>query len=148
MEPQFFVATSTQVAALRTEVLRPNRSPDNPLRYDEDDFATTIHVLMKTNDSIFAVATFMQHPSPVDEKLGFRLRGMAVSPDHQGLGIGTKLLENALQVLLDRFPNIETVWCNARVSAVSFYEKSGFEKSGPEFEIDGVGPHFVMWRTL
>jgi predicted GNAT family N-acyltransferase len=40
------------------------------------------------------------------------------------------------------------IWCNARLSAVRFYEKLGFETRGDEFDIPDVGPHVVMWRTL
>ena len=40
------------------------------------------------------------------------------------------------------------VWCNARTTACGFYEKLGFEKSGPEFEIPGIGKHFIMIKVL
>lgn len=42
----------------------------------------------------------------------------------------------------------EVLWCNARVGALGFYLRLGFATIGEEFEIAGIGPHFVMWRDL
>jgi hypothetical protein len=40
------------------------------------------------------------------------------------------------------------LWCNARLVAVPFYERLGLEAVGPEFDIPGIGPHYVMWRAV
>jgi len=40
------------------------------------------------------------------------------------------------------------LWFNARTVAVPFYEKHGFATRGDEFEIPGVGPHYVMWQEF
>jgi predicted GNAT family N-acyltransferase len=40
------------------------------------------------------------------------------------------------------------LWCNARVPALGFYLRAGFEVEGDEFEIDGIGPHVVVTRTV
>ena len=40
------------------------------------------------------------------------------------------------------------LWCNARVPALGFYQRCGFEVEGDEFEIDGIGPHVVVTRTV
>jgi predicted GNAT family N-acyltransferase len=40
------------------------------------------------------------------------------------------------------------VWCNARTPALRLYERAGFERESGEFEIPGIGPHFVMARRV
>ncbi|RZK10679.1 MAG: GNAT family N-acetyltransferase [Flavobacterium sp.] len=40
------------------------------------------------------------------------------------------------------------IWCNARTSAIDFYKKQGFETISEEFEISGVGPHYIMILNL
>jgi predicted GNAT family N-acyltransferase len=39
-------------------------------------------------------------------------------------------------------------WCNARVSALWFYESMGMSTLGEEFTPPGLGPHVVMQLTL
>ena len=61
-----------------------------------------------------------------------QFRKMAVLPSDQGKGFGLKLL----QYLVDycKSQGIKNLWCNARVSAIGFYEKIGFETVGEPFE--------------
>ena len=40
------------------------------------------------------------------------------------------------------------LWCNARVSAAGFYGAMGLDAFGDAFEIDLIGPHCVMGRSL
>ncbi|MAE73565.1 MAG: GNAT family N-acetyltransferase, partial [Bdellovibrionaceae bacterium] len=42
----------------------------------------------------------------------------------------------------------DKLWCNARTSAVPLYDRAGFTKIGDEFEIDPIGPHFLMVRLI
>lgn len=70
---------------------------------------------------------------------------MAVNPDYQGKGLGEKLLSYGMGFIFSNFEQeIDHFWCNARVSACSFYEKYGFKISSEPFHIEGIGKHFVM----
>ena len=40
------------------------------------------------------------------------------------------------------------LWCNARTSAMGFYQNVGFEKIGEEFDIPTVGPHVLMFKKI
>ena len=54
-----------------------------------------------------------------------------------------------LQALLEhaKAQDAELVWCNARVPALSLYERSGFVAASEQFEVPQIGPHVVMeWR--
>ncbi|RZK89931.1 MAG: GNAT family N-acetyltransferase [Pedobacter sp.] len=61
-----------------------------------------------------------------------QFRKMAVLPNDQGKGFGLQLL----QYLVDycKSQGIKNLWCNARVSAIGFYKKIGFETVGEPYE--------------
>jgi predicted GNAT family N-acyltransferase len=42
----------------------------------------------------------------------------------------------------------DMVWCNARLIAVDFYRSLGFKISGDLFNIDGIGPHYYMYKKI
>lgn len=53
-----------------------------------------------------------------------QFRKMAVLPTEQGKGFGKQLLLYVIDYCKQQ--KIETLWCNARTSAVAFYKKIGF----------------------
>jgi len=40
------------------------------------------------------------------------------------------------------------VWCNARLVAVEFYKSIGFKIIGDLFDIQGIGPHYYMYKKI
>jgi len=40
------------------------------------------------------------------------------------------------------------LWCNARVPAVAFYERAGFEVRGEPWDEPHIGPHVAMLRRV
>jgi ribosomal protein S18 acetylase RimI-like enzyme len=42
----------------------------------------------------------------------------------------------------------ELIWFNARTTAVGFYKKLGYQKTGMPFEIKEVGEHSLMFKKL
>ena len=106
-----------------------------------------IRAAKSSGNSVIAIASF--HPEKHAGLKGwkqFRLRGMATHPDHVGKGIGKALLTFAMDHL--KAQHADLLWCNARVLAVPFYEKLGFIREGPEFDIPGIGGHFLMHRKV
>jgi GNAT superfamily N-acetyltransferase len=77
---------------------------------------------------------------------------MAVLPEHRNQGLGRALVHAGLDIARDPLhqasPPPALAWCNARTTACAYYTKLGFTPRGGEFEIDGIGPHFVMVREL
>jgi GNAT superfamily N-acetyltransferase len=72
---------------------------------------------------------------------------MAVAPGLQGSGIGAKVLLGAIDVVRDaRAP---LLWANARVTALGFYERLGFQVYGEEY-IYGPSalPHKIILMEL
>jgi GNAT superfamily N-acetyltransferase len=71
---------------------------------------------------------------------GRALRAMAVHPDRRREGIGRDLLVAAMA-------HETTLWCNARLAAVPFYEACGWVCRGPRFPLADRGLHQRMtWQ--
>jgi len=136
--------TTLETYPLRLLVLRPNGSlKDVQWPHDNDEGA--FHLGASNGAGLIGVGTFypekhkgLKGPRP------FRLRGMATHPDHRGRGAGGMIVRQAMEELRKRDSTL--VWCNARIKAVPFYEREGFEAHGEAFELPGIGMHYVMWR--
>lgn len=127
---------------LRHRVLRTGL-PRETAHFPGDELATTRHFAVFDGAQVVGCATFLE--TERDGEAAWQLRGMATDPGRQGQGVGRLLVERATAALSER--GSSSYWCNARTSAVGFYEKMGWKTVGPEFQIAGVGPHYVMvWR--
>jgi glycerate kinase len=84
--------------------------------------------------------------APDGEPGSWRIRGMATSPHARGGGAGTAVLEALVEHA--RRQDAVHVWCNARTPARSLYERAGLRVASEEFELPGIGPHFVMEMTV
>lgn len=111
--------------------------------FDHDHDENTFHLGAFVNDKLASVASFYleKHPE-IEGEYQYRLRGMATLEKFQGQGLSRALLRTAFPMI--RQNHVFLVWCNARVSAIGFYEKVGFQIRSEKFEIQGVGPHVVM----
>jgi GNAT superfamily N-acetyltransferase len=65
-----------------------------------------------------------------------RLRKFATLGDFQGKGCGTALIRYIIEELTAI--KIESLWCDARLTAVAFYNRLGFEVEEPPFLKHGV----------
>ncbi|HYK43531.1 MAG TPA: GNAT family N-acetyltransferase [Parafilimonas sp.] len=74
-----------------------------------------------------------------------RLRQMAVVSGLQGKGIGKVLTQFAENIARDR--GYKKIIMHARKTAIGFYEKLGYKKSGDEFKEVTI-PHYVMEKEL
>ena len=82
----------------------------------------------------------------VEEEPGvMRLRQMAVLNDLQGKGIGRALMNFAENVARDM--GYRKIRMHARLNAIGFYEKVGYNKIGDQF-LQLTIPHFVMEKAL
>lgn len=90
------------------------------------------------------IASLYQEDRPGGPTPGWRLRGMATETAVRGQGFGGALLAAAVEHAAEA--GGREVWCNARIVAVDFYRRAGFEVVSEEFDIPGIGPHLVMAR--
>lgn len=113
--------------ALRRAVLWPDR-PLEAQGVEGDE--TALHLGALKGDGVIGVASFFRDGPRV------RLRKLAVAPAHQGQGIGAALLRAGAARL--RADGCTALWCDARVTALGFYERLGFAVTGPIFHKSGV----------
>lgn len=149
-EPGLRPIAATATRSLRRAVLRPNQPPEACV-YPEDDEDRTGHlgVFVDTGaeaPELVGVASIFEESRLGTLGGGWRIRGMAVTPEHQGKGHGAALLIGCLEHAR-RHGGVE-VWCNARKTAAEFYAHHGFEQEGEEFELPAIGPHYLMRRDL
>jgi predicted GNAT family N-acyltransferase len=134
--------TVEEARPLRAAVLRPGR-PHAESVYPGDDAPETLHAGAFVESALAGVASVFRQPPPGERDEGaWRLRGMVVAPEAQGVGYGRALLERCVTHVASQGGT--TLWCNARSTAAGFYRSLGFETCGEEFETpDGI-PHFLM----
>ncbi len=129
-----------EVRTIRQIVLRPGMPPHTCI-YPNDNEAA--HFGAFTNNRLIGIVTYINQSRPdLPGTDSWRLRGMATIEEFRSLGVGSALVEYGNN-FVGKQGGI-SVWCNARKSAVGFYEKSNFNIISEEFEIPVYGPHYVM----
>lgn len=127
-------------------MLRPGK-PVEEVKFNNDDNEQTFHLGAFVDNKLVSVASFYYEKHPeLEGEHHYRLRGMATHPDHQHKGLSRELLRVAFPIIKQNFCNL--VWCNAREAAAGFYEKVGFEKIYGPFDIEDIGPHYLMAKRL
>ena len=134
--------TAEQVRSVRHRVLRPGQPFESSV-YPGDDLPTTVHLGAFAGDELVGIASLYHEPRAGTAD-GWRLRGMATVPEVRGQGLGAALLDACLDHA--GTAGDAEVWCNARMVAVGFYERAGFEVLSDQFDVPGIGPHVVMAR--
>lgn len=69
-----------------------------------------------------------------------QLRKFAVDPAVQKRGVGSALLRYALDDI-----DVREVWCDARCTALPFYQRLGFVITGAPFDKSGVAYRKATW---
>jgi ribosomal protein S18 acetylase RimI-like enzyme len=138
--------TAEDTRPLRHSVLRPGQSFEQTA-YSRDDHPETLHLGAFDGDRLVAIASLYREARPNrPSRAAWRLRGMATDPEARGRGCAGALLDGAVGHVAAEGGG--ELWCNARVSALGFYRRHGFEVEGDEFEIDGIGAHVVVTRAV
>lgn len=139
--------TAADVRPLRSRVLRPGVPPER-LVYDGDEAPGALHVAARDAERVIhGIASLCREPAPGRPGVSaWRLRGMATTPEVRGTGVGRRLLQACFRHV--RADGGGLLWCNARVVALGFYDRLGLAREGEEFDIPGIGPHYVMSRWL
>jgi GNAT superfamily N-acetyltransferase len=131
---------------LRHSILRPNQTLADCI-YPGDDDKLSFHVGAYMYDQLICVASFFpQSTERLAQPKQYRLRGMGTSPAFRAKGIGAMVLKKGEDIARER--GYDILWCNARTSASGYYLKQGYTAFDDEFEIEGIGPHYVMWKML
>ena len=113
---------------IRQQAMYPGKKQkDIKLEGDKDG----IHFgLFDQNQLISVVSWFPQNDTEA------QFRKLATLEPFRNFGYGTLLVRYIID--FSERENIKTLWCNARVTALNFYEKLGFAKTEITFSKDGI----------
>ncbi|GGH15443.1 GNAT family N-acetyltransferase [Mucilaginibacter phyllosphaerae] len=138
--------TADDVLPIRNEVLREGKLTLDECRFPNDEQEGAFHLGYYIDGELACIASF--HPQGYEKFEGkaYQLRGMATTEPYRGKGYGNMLVNFAITYL--RGQKVNYIWCNARKVAVKFYLGVGFEVVSPEFEVPGIGPHYVMYVKI
>lgn len=152
------VVPAEVVRPLRQSVLRPGQPPEESV-YPFDDHPETVHAAVVEPPAAAPLAVGSLLPEAPAARLAeqgasgpdgpeqwWRIRGMATTEDRRREGLGHAVLNRLLSQVEGQGGGL--VWCNARVPAVAFYLRAGFQPVGEVFEVPVIGPHQAMWRAV
>jgi len=98
-----------------------------------------LHLFFRDETGLTAYLRMFPRPGhPDDVQIG---RVLTVK---RGVGLGAKLMSEAVRAAAEYFPG-KSLFLEAQVQAIGFYEKSGFRVTSGEFDEDGI-PHVEMRR--
>ena len=141
------IISAEQTHHLRHKVLWPHIATEEECVIDIDHSDGAIHLATMDQDRIVSIGSlFKTNSSKVDFKKQYRLRAMATDPDYRKHGCGKILLTKALDILSSQ--DIEVLWCDARIAAVGFYTKLGFEVIDEVYDVPRIGPHKFMYYVF
>ncbi len=146
MELYFAESKVEDIIPLRHKVLRIGR-PIETCHFSGDNDQSTYHFSAKYKDEVVGCLSFMLAThSNFEEEKAYQLRGMAVSPEYRGRRIGEQLLSYAENALVKK--GFRFIWCNARETAIRFYEKQAYTSYGRVYHIPKIGNHMTMYKYL
>lgn len=133
---------------IRQQVLIPDHDIKKIKFENDDDEDISFHLGAFKDSKLVSVASFYyDRNTTFPDQHQYQLRGMATLPEYQGQGLSSELLNMAFPIIKQNFCSL--LWCNARVSAVGYYQKVGFEIHDEKtFEIEGIGPHVLMFKKI
>jgi GNAT superfamily N-acetyltransferase len=112
---------------LRRDVMYQDKNiPD--MRMEEDNVGYHF-AAFKDNYIVGVVSLF-------HEGTDFQFRKFAVAAEEQGKGTGTILLNYVLDFALTM--GAKRIWCNARITAIGFYERFGLVQTGKTYSNIGI----------
>ena len=138
--------TDNDVLNIRNIVLRNGLLTDDECRFPSDRLEGAFHLGYYKNEQLACVASFHPQTYVGYEGKAYQLRGMATLEKFRGQGLGNQLLNFAIVYLRGQKANY--LWCNARKTAARFYLSTGFEIISAEFEVAGIGLHYVMYVKI
>lgn len=138
--------TPNETYLVRQKELRQGK-PIETCMFNGDELSTTFHMgYLINNEIIGVVSAFLNNSVDFEYDNQYQIRGMAVLSEYQNKGIGKKLFLEMEQFLIKR--NINFIWFNARLIAVPFYKSLNCVEVGNQFEIEDVGPHFLIFKKI
>lgn len=132
-------ALKQKAVAIRHEVFVDEQGVPAEAEQDEHEDNCTHFVVLDSNADPVGAARYRQ-----TEK-GIKLERFAVKKTARGTGIGSKLVEAALEDIRMQYGQGIYVYLHSQLSAVPLYSKFNFLKEGEQFEECDI-MHYKMYR--
>ena len=134
--------TAAETFPLRQRILRPDETADALSTPPGDGEA--VHLAAVEDGTVVGTAVVMREAAPWTRfgEVSWRLRGMATAEEKRRQGIGAAVLCAVLEYV--ELHGGGLLWCSARTSARSFYERAGFVSRGDTWDEPNLGPHVMM----
>ena len=132
---------------LRRRVLRSGRAALE-VRFPEDEEPGAFHLAV-LEQGRRPVAVVTVSPAPTTRRPGvcaWRVRGMAVAPELQGTGLGTRLLDAV--VARAQASGVAVLWADGRDTALEFYRRRGWVVQGEGYLAATDIPHHTVVLDL
>ena len=112
---------------IRQQVMYPKETLEF-VRLEDDAIGT--HLGLYQDDRLLSVISLFERDGVI------QFRKFATITNEQGKGYGTRLLQYVMDWAIKNEKKI--IWCNARLSATSLYEKFGMRQTGNSWEKYGI----------
>lgn len=112
---------------IRHAVMYPDKDYES-IKLEEDE--NGIHLALFDGNELVSVVSLFKDGSTL------QFRKFATRQTYQGKRYGSQLLNYVIEFA--KKEDISTLWCNARVDALSFYKRFGFKETGVNFCKDGI----------
>ncbi|TDE16364.1 GNAT family N-acetyltransferase [Dyadobacter psychrotolerans] len=122
MKIEIRIIDADETLAIRHQVLWPDKSPDF-VKVPEDESA--FHFGLFADDKLVAVISLF----PEGDKI--RFRKFATVAAFQNRGLGSILLNYVFDFAKNE--GYKKIWCDARTTALPFYERFGFSRFSDSF---------------
>ena len=104
--------------------------------------ADYFHAAIVVRDSLLAYGQLVPHSNGI-----YQICQMVVQPDYQGRNLGRKILSTLIEKAREQ--EAIAITLNARLTAIGFYQKLGFQTHGHSFPSTTTGvPHIGMKMKL
>lgn len=138
-EVEYLSSEYEESVRLREEVLRKPLGLSfslEDLQRDADEW----HIVCAGPGFLFGCLVLVPHPAGM-----IQVRQVAIHPEMQRQGIGQALMTFSEDLARER--KFTRIWLHARIAAVPFYERLGYEKVGESF-VEVTIPHWEMQKLL
>ena len=123
-----FTADFASIRHVRETVFIDEQRVPRDLEFDERD-PLCLHVLVFDGDTPIGTGR-------LDLDYGGKVGRVAVVATHRRAGVGTAVMERLHAIARER--KQPRLWCHAQLTAVPFYERLGYARSGPLFVEAGI----------
>ncbi|MEH6455874.1 MAG: GNAT family N-acetyltransferase [Cocleimonas sp.] len=132
-----------QTLTIRQAVLWPEK-PQEFCHVEDDEQA--LHYGVYIDQALVCVASvYPEVVISINSNNSARLRKFATLVAYQNQGVGSFVLSHIIDSL--KTEGISNLWCDARESAIEFYQRFGFQTEGQRFHKGNI-PYFKMQMTI